>query len=141
MVEAREGVSLNTDAKEMVATIERMYSAFGLDDRVHLDEVLSPDFHAFENGIHMTGRELLDLMSGCFAEGKRFRWSVTSPQVEVQGDLGAVVYLNVGAIVEAPASEPIPLSWLETVLLRRQESGWRVAFIHSTRTKAVPSAA
>ena len=32
---------MNTDAKEMVATIERMYSAFGLDDRVHLDEVLT----------------------------------------------------------------------------------------------------
>jgi hypothetical protein len=120
----------------MVATIERMYAAVGDDDRVRLDEVLCQDFHAFENGVHMTGRELLDLMSRYYAEGKRYRWSVNSPQIEVQGTLGAVVYVNHGSLIEAPGADPTPLSWLETVLLRRQESGWRVAFLHSTRTKA-----
>jgi hypothetical protein len=83
----------------------------------------------------MAGRELLDLMSKVYAEGKRYRWSVNSPQVEMQGSLGAVVYVNHGSVVERAGSDPIPLSWLETVLLRREETGWRIAFLHSTRTK------
>jgi hypothetical protein len=85
----------------------------------------------------MTGRELLDLMSKYHAEGKRYRWSITESQVEVQGDLGVIVYLNQGSIADAPGSVPTPMSWLETALMRRDQSGWRMAFLHSTRTKAV----
>jgi len=84
----------------------------------------------------MTGRELLDLMSKYYAEGRRYRWSVTEAQVEVEGNLGAIAYVNQGSIADAPGANPIPMSWLETVLLRRDQSGWRVAFLHSTRTKA-----
>jgi hypothetical protein len=120
----------------MVATIERMYAAVGRDDREGLNGVLTSDFHAFENGVAMSGSDLLKLMSQLYAGGKRYRWSVTSPQVEVQGNLGAVVYLNIGSVVEAPGAEPTALSWLETVLLRREASGWRVAFLHSTRVIA-----
>jgi ketosteroid isomerase-like protein len=89
----------------------------------------------------MTGRELLDAMSRHYAKGRRYRWSVNAPQIEVEGDLGAVVYVNHGSIVEAPGQDPVPQSWLETVLLRHQDSGWRVAFLHSTRTTATQSAA
>jgi ketosteroid isomerase-like protein len=125
---------LNHEAHELVATIERVFVAIGSDDQMRLNEVLCEDFHAFENGARVTRRELLDLMSRYHAEGRRYQWSVTSPQIEVQGDLGVVVYVNRGSITEVPGSDPLPMSWLETVLLRRQESRWRLAFLHSTRT-------
>jgi ketosteroid isomerase-like protein len=125
---------LNPEAQELVATIERVFVAIGSDDQMRLNEVLCEDFHAFENGARVTRRELLDLMSTYHAKGRRYQWSVTSPQIEVQGDLGVVVYVNLGSITEVPGSDPIPMSWLETVLLRRQESRWRLAFLHSTRT-------
>ena len=124
---------MNTEAQEMVTAIERVFAAIGDDDRARLNEALCEDFHAFENGVRMTGRDLLDLMSRYHAEGRRYRWSVNSPQIEVQGNLGVVVYVNHGSITEAPGSNPVPMSWLETVLLRRQESKWRLAFLHSTR--------
>jgi hypothetical protein len=132
---------LNTDPNELVKTIESMMAALARGDRERVDELLCADFHAFENGVHVGGRELLDLMSTYHAQGRRYRWSVTSPQIEIQGNLGAVVYLNVGSIADAPGTEPMPMAWLETVLLRRQSEGWRVAFIHSTRTQATPDAA
>jgi hypothetical protein len=112
-----------------------MYEAVANDDQLRLHQLLCQDFHAFENGVHMSGRELLGLMSEYYVAGKRYKWSVNSPQVEVVGGLGAVVYVNHGSVAEAPGAEPTPLSWLETVLLRREESGWRIAFLHSTRTK------
>lgn len=126
---------MRTDEQDLIQTIERAFEAVGNDDRSGLDRVLCEDFHAFENGIHMTGREMLDLMSKYYAEGKRYRWSVTEAQVEVQGDLGVIVYVNQGSIADAPGADPTPISWLETVLLRRDKSGWRMAFLHSTRAQ------
>ena len=80
-------------------------------------------------------------MSTLHAQGRRSRWSVNSPQIESQGDLGVVVYVNQGSITEAAGSDPMPTSWLETVLLRRQAPGWRLAFLHSTRSAAAQGGA
>jgi hypothetical protein len=124
---------LNADAQQLIATIERAFAAMGGDDQDRLEEILCEDFHAFENGVAMTGRELRRSMSEHHANGRRYRWSVNAPQIEVQGDLGIVVYVNRGSIAEPPGSEPVPMSWLETVLLRRRASGWGLAFLHSTR--------
>jgi ketosteroid isomerase-like protein len=132
---------VSSDAEDIVGTIERLQAAVGDNDRARIDDLLCPDFHAFENGARMTGRELLDAMSRHFARGRRYRWSVASPQIEVQGDLGAIVYVNHGYIAEGPGVDPVPQSWLETVLLRRHDSGWRVAFLHSTRCKPTTGAA
>ena len=125
---------MSDEAQEMVATIEGAFAAIGDDDRSRLEAILCEDFHAFENGIRMTRRELLEVMSRYHADGRRYQWSVNSRQIEVQGDLGVVVYVNRGSIAEAPGSDPVPMSWLETVVLRRHESTWRIAFLHSTRT-------
>ena len=120
------------EAQEIIAAIERAFAAIGNDDQIQLKEILCEDFHAFENGVPMAGGELLEIMSRYHAEGRRYEWSVNSAQVEVHGDFGAAVYVNRGS-VSMPGSEAIPMSWLETVLLRREESRWRLAFLHSTR--------
>ena len=124
---------MSADAQEMIATIERVFAAIGDDDQIALKEILCGDFHAFENGVPMTGRELLEIMSKYHAQGRRYQWSVNSPQVELHGNLGVVVYVNRGSITKTPGSEPVPMAWLETVLFRRQESRWRLAFLHSSR--------
>jgi hypothetical protein len=132
---------MNDDAQDMIATIEGIFTALGDNDHVRLSELLCEDFHAFENGVQVTGRQLLDLMSSYHAEGRRYRWSVNSPQAQSQGNLGVLVYVNNGSITESPVSDPIPTSWLETALLRREAARWRLAFLHSTRSAAAPPAA
>jgi Domain of unknown function (DUF4440) len=134
-------VGMDVDAQDMIATIEQIFAALGDNDDARLSELLCEDFHAFENGVQVTGRQLLTLMSSYYAEGRRYRWSVNSPQVESEGNLGVMVYVNKGSIAESVSSDPIPMSWLETVVLRRQASGWRLAFLHSTRSATVQSAA
>ena len=132
---------MNADAQDMIATIERIFTALGDNDHVCLNELLCEDFHAFEDGVQVTGRQPLDLMNRYHAEGRRYRWSVNSPQIESQGDLGVLVYVNNGSITESVASDPIPMTWLETALLRRKATGWRLAFLHSTRSAATQRAA
>lgn len=103
--------------------------------------VFCDDFRAFENGIQMSGDEFLTLMRKLYTQGRRYRWSVTSPRVELQGSLAVVVHVNHGEIIEKPGSIPVPASWLETIVLRREALGWRIAFIHATRTKETMSSA
>jgi len=131
---------MNADAKDMIATIERIFTALGDNDHAGLNELLCADFHAFENGVQVDGRQLLDLMNRYYMEGRPYRWSVNSPQVESQGNLGVLVYVNNGSITESAASDPIPMSWLETAVLRREASGWRLVFLHSTRSAATQRA-
>ena len=130
---------MSADMQDVVATIERAFAAIGNDDKSLLDEIFCEVFHAFENGISMTGPELFELMSRYHAQGRRYQWSVNSPQVEVQGSLGVAVYVNRGFITETPGARPTPMSWLESVLLRRQEGRWRLAFLHSTRMPQSPT--
>src|SRR6516165_987228 len=111
---------MRSDAQDLIATIERAFVAIGKDDQMLLREIFCEDFHAFENGVPVTGPEVFELMSRFHAQGKRYRWSVNSPQIEVQGNLGVVVYVNRGSISETPGSDPIPMSWVETAVLRRQ---------------------
>ena len=124
---------MGAEASDIVATIERAFVAIGKNDPMLLQEVFCADFHAFENGISMTGPELFELMSRYHAQGRRYQWSVNSPRIEAQGSLAVAVYVNRGFITEASGSDPTPMSWLETVLLRREESRWKLAFLHSTR--------
>jgi ketosteroid isomerase-like protein len=128
--------ALTSDAAEVIATIERTFRAIGDADPGALCDLVCDGFHAFENGVPMPGHELLAAMRRYHAQGTTYRWSVTSPQVDVAGDLAVAVYVNKGSIREAPDVDPVPMSWLETVVLRRQQSRWRIAFVHSTRTPA-----
>ena len=48
---------MNADARDMIATIERVFVALGDNDHAGLDGLLCEDFHAFENGVRVTGRE------------------------------------------------------------------------------------
>lgn len=127
---------MNSEAQALVEAIEQVQTALAVNDRARLDDLLCSDFHAFENGVRMSGHQLLELMAGYYACGKRYCWSVTSPRVELQGTLGTVVYVNHGSIVEALGSGAVAQSWLESVVLRREGSIWRLASLHSTRVQA-----
>ena len=124
---------MGTDLQDLVATIERAFAVLGSPDQPRREDVFCEDFHAFENGVSMTGAELFELMRAAHAQGRRYRWSVESPRVEAEGKLALVRYVNRGAITERPGADPMPMAWLESVLLRRRASGWRIAFLHSTR--------
>jgi len=76
---------MNVLEQEVSQSIERMFAAVAVDDRPAVERMLCSDFHAFENGVRMTGRALLDVMSRLYSEGRRYQWSVTEAHVEGQG--------------------------------------------------------
>lgn len=134
-LERTKEIGMNTEAIEMIRTIERAFVAIVGNDYSGVDESFTPDFHAFEDGVHMTRSQLIEVMRKHYVEGTTYRWSVNSPRTEVQGDLGVLVYINRRSIAKTADAEPSPMAWLETAVLRRANSLWRLAFLHSTRAK------
>jgi hypothetical protein len=73
---------------------------------------------------------LIDLMKQAHAAGKVYAWTVNEPKVHTDGSMAWVTYTK-GSIKDA--AEIKNVSWLESVVLRKEQDNWRVQFLHSTR--------
>jgi ketosteroid isomerase-like protein len=130
----RAGDAAEDDRARAVESLRSMYAALTTDDAAAFHAVTASGFYAFEGGKRFTGDALLDLIKAAHAAGKVFVWTVTEPEVAVDGNVAWITYVNKGSLQDA--SGPKDLQWLESAVLRREAHGWRIVFFHSTR---VPS--
>ena len=114
-----------------VGAFEAMYAALARDDLDAFHAVATPDFHAFDNGRRYDGDALADVLRAAHASGRTHVWTVTEPEVHVDGDSAWVAYVNRGSITQGQETKAV--TWLESVMLRREQGAWKVAFLHSTR--------
>jgi len=128
------GDSAEGDRARVVESLRSMYAALATDDAAAFHAVTAPGFHAFEGGKRFTGDALLELIKAAHAAGKVFVWTITEPEVAVEGNVAWISYVNKGSLQDA--SGPHDLQWLESAVLRREGHAWRIVFFHSTR---VPS--
>jgi ketosteroid isomerase-like protein len=128
------GEAPDGERMQVIESMTAMYSALGRDDSAGLHAVVAPDFHAFDNGKQFSADTLMSLIKALHAAGKVFVWTVTEPEVVVEGKVAWITYVNKGSIQDA--SGLTALQWLESAVLRKQGDRWRIAFFHSTR---VPS--
>lgn len=119
---------------EVVEVVRSMFTALAAEDIPKLREIIAPDFYAFEAGGRVTGDALIDLMKKAHAAGKIYTWTVNEPQVRIGGDMAWVTYVNRGSIKDATETKNV--SWLESMVLRKDQGRWRIQFLHSTRVPA-----
>lgn len=115
----------------VVETVRAMYAAAAIDDSAALAGIFTADFYAFDGGKRFEGMALPELIKAAHADGKRFVWTVTEPDVEVSGDWASISFVNRGAVGDAAGMAPV--TWLESAVLRFEDGRWRVRFFHSTR--------
>jgi len=128
---AQGAAAATPEATAIVGAIEAMYAAWARDDLDAFHAVATPDFHAFDNGRRYDGDALADVLRAAHASGRTHVWTVTEPEVHVDGDSAWVAYVNRGSITQG--QETKAATWLESVMLRREQGAWKVAFLHSTR--------
>jgi ketosteroid isomerase-like protein len=73
----------------------------------------------------------MNLIKALHAEGKRFEWNVTEPDVHITGNMAWIAYVNKGSITDA--SGTVNQNWLESAFLQKQAGIWKIVFMHSTR--------
>jgi ketosteroid isomerase-like protein len=123
--------STTPEQAQIVETINKLFEALREDDAAKFDSVVSPDFYSFDGGARFNGEGILELIKKLHAAGKRYEWSVTEPDVHMNGDTAWVTYINKGSITDSSGTKS--QQWLESAILQKQGSAWKILFVHSTR--------
>ena len=124
------------EKRQVVETISTIFNAIRTEDVAKFDSVIAPDFYIFEGGSRFSRKALMDLIKAQHAEGKRYEWNVTEPDIHISGDTAWVAYVNKGSITDG--SGTINQQWLESAFLQKQGATWKVVFMHSTRVPNPP---
>jgi ketosteroid isomerase-like protein len=119
------------DQVQVTEAIRSFFAAATADDLDKLHAVTAPGFYAFDAGGRFTRDALMDVIKAAHAAGKVYVWTVNEPEVHISGDMAWVTYVNRGSIKDA--SGPKDVTWLESAVLQKEKSVWRIRFFHSTR--------
>jgi hypothetical protein len=123
--------SLTSEQKQVVDTVNTIFSAASTEDIAKLDSVIAPDFYIFANGMRFNGDTLMAAIKAQHPGGKRTEEQVTEPNIRITGNTAWIAYVNKGSITDA--SGTVKQNWLESALLEKQAGTWKILFMHSTR--------
>jgi Domain of unknown function (DUF4440) len=124
-------VSSDTEKGKVITTMESMFAAATNDDLDKWHAIAAPDFYAFDSGRRFEGDALMELIKTLHGQGRTYRWKVTEPEVHINRDMAWITYVNQGSMQDATGSKD--MTWLESAVLQKKNSGWRIQFLHSTR--------
>jgi len=129
------GTSLSTeDESQLVTVLRAVFAAAHEADEAKFASLIAPGYYMYDGGKRFDGTAIMGLLKAAYAEGRRFEWNVTEPDVHVAGDTAWVAYVNRGAVIDATGTKP--MSWLESACLQKIGGAWKIAFLHSTRAAA-----
>ena len=120
----------NADDAQVDRAVRAMYQALRTDDRPAFQRSVTPGFLAFELCRRWSADELFTTIFDAHRSGRVINWSI-GPMV-VRGDCNSAwaAWDNVGSAGIPP--NIAPRRWMESAVLRRSPTGWRVEFLHST---------
>lgn len=123
-------ISAADEAVAVKQAVVDVYAAFSGFDKKKYRALLTEDYLLLENG------ELLDIegdvaMMASPDSGHKRTDSFDFRSVKVQGDFSYLVYFLKSQIKDNKGTRD--REWLESAILRRSASGWRMALLHSTR--------
>jgi hypothetical protein len=78
--------SLTSAQKQVVDTVNTIFSAASTEDIAKLDSVIAPDFYIFANGMRFNGDALMAAIKALHAAGKRTDEHVTEPDIHITGN-------------------------------------------------------
>jgi hypothetical protein len=124
------------DTQRIADTVRAMYKAAMAGDVAGVKARFTPDGYLFDNGERFTPESIMAEIAGLNAQGMKFVWTVTEPDVHLDCTTGWIAYVNKGSVETAKGKQD--LQWLESADLKKQNGEWLIQFFHSTR---VPAAA
>jgi hypothetical protein len=120
----------SNERRRVIASVETMFRAAAADDHKMFDEVVERDFYLFDAGSRFDGDSILKVLEQMKASGKTVEWSITQPDVHVQGTTAWITYVNCGSEIES--GHITKMQWLESAVLTEDAGEWKLVFMHST---------
>ena len=128
--EARTCQSSDQDAARVQRSIQSFYDALAKDDRPAFERSVTRDFQAFEQGERYTADTLFKAIEDSHRSGRLINWKISAVTVHVDCDTALATWDNRGSAGVPP--KITPRNWLESAMMRRSPTGWRMEFLHST---------
>ena len=128
-VDARTCRSAPDDAARVERAVHAFFAALAKDDPT-FTRTVTKDFYAFELGKVMNAAELFKLVEASHRAGRVINWGIGPMTVRVDCESALATWDNRGSAGVPP--NILPRRWLESAVLRRSPSGWRLGFLHST---------
>ena len=125
------------DTVQIDRVVRAMFDALKTDDRPAFQRAVTPDFLAFEIGRRMSADDLFAVILKSHKSGRVINWSIGPMTIRGDCDLAWAAWENDGSAGVPPAL--LPLRWMESAVLRRSPTGWRVEFLHSTLITPPPA--
>ena len=118
------------ETMQVERAVRAMFDALKVDDQPAFRRAVTTDFMAFEIGRRMSADDLFGVILDSHRSGRVINWSI-GPMI-VRGDCNSAwaAWDNNGSAGVPPAI--LPRHWMESAMLRRSPTGWRVEFLHST---------
>jgi hypothetical protein len=132
---ARSCQSSGQDAALIDRAIRSFFDALAKDDQAAFQRTVTPDFYAFEIGRKLTGNELFQAVADSHRSGRVINWSIGPVATRSHCDLAWAAWDNIGSAGVPP--KIAPRRWMESAVLRRSPTGWRLEFLHSTVVSTV----
>ncbi|MCR9292955.1 MAG: nuclear transport factor 2 family protein [bacterium] len=112
--------------------VKELFAAMSKHDGKAMRETSTEDFQLLEHGEDWTMQELVDAVQpkGNPYERKNFFCQIRARQ---QGDVAWVSYWNKAEIRRE--GELRTVVWLESAVMVRQDDGWKIQLLHSTRVE------
>ena len=128
--QARSCPPSKQDATLIDRAIRSFFDALAKDDLAAFQRIVTADFTAFELGKRMTAYELFQLVADSHRSGRVINWSIGPVGARSHCDLAWAAWDNIGSAGVPP--NIAPRRWMESAVLRRSPTGWRLEFLHST---------
>jgi len=128
--EARRCQSSAQDAALVQRSIQSFYDALAKDDRAAFERSITREFQAFERGERFTADTLFKAIGDSHRSGRLINWHLYAVTVRVDCDTALATWDNRGSARMPP--NIAPRNWLESAVMRRSPTGWRMEFLHST---------
>jgi ketosteroid isomerase-like protein len=125
------GMKANTEQQQIIDVVTGIMHALSTDDTAKFDSLTSRDFFMFDGGKRFNGDTIMGLIKALHAAGKRYEWSVTDPDVHIDGDMAWIAYVNKGSITDVSGTSE--QNWLESGFFQKRDGKWELVFMHSTR--------
>ena len=128
-VDARTCRSAPDDAAQVERAVRSFFAALANDDPT-FERTVTKDFYAFELGKVLSAADLFKLVEASHRAGRVINWGIGPMTVRVDCESALATWDNRGSAGVPP--NILPRRWLESAVLRRSPSGWRLGFLHST---------
>jgi len=121
------------EARAVETVVRGFYAEMAAGRDAAAARLTTPGFYAYE-GKRLTAPELFQTLADSRARGVVLQWNLGPMDVHLSCDMAWAAWENHGAA--GAAGEMKPVTWLESVALRRQDGAWRIDFLHAHRAPA-----